>query len=253
MISLHEIIYHVCAIARGELERSFRRKISSTRKTWRTDHRNRGLHQKEEQFVMIMKSRKTADPVTIFNPEEACASFATDALKQGSEPPLGHYTHDLAEALKRLANQFDPSDGAQPQWQFEGPAKRRAGTKQIDAEDEWEGSIDQICGAIENGSTVSIGSYLHDAATFLSRLAMELDPQGPKGRRLEFVYRGSGRPKDTSTAKKLADRATRARIAAVQRKFDKQEAAIAELQKTGVSRSSYYRKKGKSPTSHKKR
>ena len=104
-----------------------------------------------------MKPRKTGDPVTTSHPDEASASTATEALRQGNERPVGHYTRALREALKRLADQFAPFDEGEAQWQFLGhrPRKQRSpGTKQsrpVEVPEEWEGTLDQICEAIANG------------------------------------------------------------------------------------------------------
>ena len=125
-----------------------------------------------------MKPRRTGDPVTTSHPEEACASTATEALRQGNERPVGHYTRVLREALKRLADQFAPlGEGEAPRWQFlcRCPRKQRSpGTKQsrpVEATEEWEGTLDQIFEAIENGKARSIGLYLRDAADVLNHLA----------------------------------------------------------------------------------
>ena len=212
-----------------------------------------------------MKPGKTGDPVTTSYPDEASASTATEALRQGNERPVGHYTRALREALKRLAYQFAPFDEGEAQWQFLGhrPRKQRSpGTKQsrpVEATEEWEGTLDQICEAIENGKARSIGLYLREAAGVLSHLAESLDPpQDSKGWRLEFVRKGRGRRRDDSVSSMFEEsRRARELWEETRKAGGQQESAIAALKgKTGRSRSSLFRAKQKTKRgteSHKKR
>ena len=213
-----------------------------------------------------MKPGRTGDPATTSHPEEACASTATDGLQQGDEPPVGHYTRALHEALKRLANQFAPlGEGEAPQWQFlsrrprkqRSPAKKQA--RPVEATEEWEGTLNQIFDAIESGKVTTIGLYLREAAGVLSRLAESLDPpQDSKGWRLEFVRKGRGRRRDNSVSSMFEEsRRARELWEETRKASGQQESAIAALKgKTGRSRSSLFRAKQKTKRgteSHKKR
>jgi len=212
-----------------------------------------------------VKPRKTGDPVTTPYPEEACASTATEALRQGNERPVGHYTRALHEALKRLANQFAPLDEGKAEWQFLGPRPRKQrspGTKQaspVEVTEEWEGTLDQIFEAIENGSPNTIGVYLREAAGVLGRLAESLDPpQNSKRPQLEFVRKGRGRPRDDSMTRMLEESKRESELREETRKAGgKVDSAIKALEgKPGRSRSSLFRAKQKAKRnveSHKKR
>ena len=59
--------------------------------------KSRWPHRRLMKEGFLLKPRKTGDPVTTSYPDEASASTATEALRQGNERPVGHYTRALVK------------------------------------------------------------------------------------------------------------------------------------------------------------
>ena len=145
---------------------------------------------------------------------------------------------------------FDPSaNSPAAAWQvqllaqsIEGQSSAEQQTEAVHQNDDWEGTRDQIDGAMKNGSVELIGWYLSDAADVLGHLAAALaPPQKSRSWRLEFVRKGRGRRHDpTSSLMTKSKRAMELKFAA--RRLGKQEAAIAEHKgEPGRSRASLFR------------
>ena len=59
------------------------------------------------------------------------------------------------------------------------------------ADEEWEGTPDEISDAIQDGDTQLIGTYLRDAADVLGLVGDALDPHDRRKRwQLEFFLKG---------------------------------------------------------------
>ncbi len=186
-------------------------------------------------------------------PGDADVFDAKEALASGDAQPVGHHLRDLGEVLNLLADLFNSADTEKgPPWQIQlvprGRQRVRVKGKAARAPDdsEWEGSLVQIRQAIANGSAEAIGSYLRDAADFLSRLAPALNPApGSRNWRLKFVREGRGRRSDrTREMLKATSLVTELKFAT--RDAGKQEAALAEVKaKRGISRATIMRAKSR--------
>ena len=201
-----------------------------------------------------MKRRKAKSVRATSFPEEADPFNAKRALQEGDECGVGYFARDHAEALRLLADLFDPPEGTARQLEFVPRGRRRPKPNEAasrDQDSDWEGTLDQVKAAIEAGSLTLIGSYLRDAADVYRRVGDALDPpSGSRGRRLKFVRTGPGRRADPS--KMIADSRIRQTVAFAKRRLGKLEAAVAEAaEKLGISRASVFRALERRPESQK--
>ena len=203
-----------------------------------------------------MERRKAKSVLAASFPEEADPFNAKRALQEGDECGVGYFARDHADALRLLADLFDPPEGTARKLEFVSLCRQRPKVDKAASRDEasdWEGTLDQVKAAIEAGSLNPIGWYLRDAADVYRRVGDALDPpSGSRARRLKFVRTGPGRRVDPS--KMIADSRIRQTVAFAKRRFGKLEAAVAEAaEKLGISRASVFRALERRPESHKKR
>jgi hypothetical protein len=205
-----------------------------------------------------MKQPKLADPFSQTFPEEACASTAIEGLCNGHERPMGQYARALGDVLRNLSDQFSPGEKNQPLWRFQSPRSPKPRSVKPSpagpggADEEWEGTPDEIGDAIQDGDTQLIGTYLRDAADVLGLVGDALDPQDRRKRwQLEFFLKGlKSKRWPSSTIDALVAEETR-------KAAGQKESAVAQVSRdTGLSRATIFRRQQKarsSSESHKKR
>ena len=208
---------------------------------------------------MLHEASQSGDPFSQTFPEEACASTATEGLRNGHERALGQYARALGDVLGSLSIQFSPGDKKQPRWQFQGgprsPTPRSVGPSRagpVGADEEWEGTFDEISDALQHGDAQLIGTYLRDAADVLGLVGDALDPQDRRKRwQLEFFLKGlkSKRWSSFDIERLVAEETRKA--------GGQQESAVEQVSNDiGLDRSSIFRhlRKARSTSeSHKKR
>jgi hypothetical protein len=181
---------------------------------------------------------------------------ALEALRNGTERPIGWYLEDASKIVSRVADLLDPpnstENGACLQFPSFGNVDVQADkevTGSAQESDEWVGSCAQIEAAIAGGRAKPVGWYFRDLGDFLRYLAPAFDP--PKGAtdwQLQFVRKGRGR-RSNPVQQMLADSAFAFKLRMKTRAAGKQEAAIKDFEQNGVSRATTFRKKrrAKSP------
>jgi hypothetical protein len=202
-----------------------------------------------------MKDRKSNRAPLVVD-EGADVFDAFEALRNGKERPIGWHFEDASKILSRVADLLDPpnptENGTCLQFPSSGNVDVQADkevTSSAQESDEWVGSCAQIEEAIAKGRAKPLGWYFRDLGDLLSRLAPVFDaPQGATGWRLQFVRKGRGR-RSNPVQEMLADSAFALKLRMKTRAAGKQEAAIKDLEKHGVSRATAFRRKqrAKSP------
>jgi hypothetical protein len=181
---------------------------------------------------------------------------ALEALRNGTERPIGWYLEDASKIVSRVADLLDPQNSTESgtflQFASSGnvhvqPAKEVTSSPQ--ESDEWVGSCAQIDEAIAARTVKPLGWYFRGLGDVLRCLAPAFaPPKGSRDLRLQFVRKGRGRLSNP-VQQMLADSDFAFKLRMKTRAAGKQEAAIKDFEQNGVSRATTFRKKrrAKSP------
>jgi hypothetical protein len=220
-------------------------------------------HKKPSSFIEYiflerteaMKVRKN-DRAPLVVDEGADVFDALEALRNGTERPIGWYLEDASKIVSRVADLLDPpnstENGTFLQFASSGTVDAQPGkevTSSAQGSVEWVGSCAQIEEAIAGGRAKPLGCYFRELSDFLRCLAPAFAAaEGETDWRLRFVRKGRGR-RSNSVQRMLADSDFAFKLRMKTLAAGKQEAVIKEFEQNGVSRATAFRRKrrAKSP------